>query len=178
MHKDSMEGTLAALSQLELAQGSLSITGIDLLRRQVLLEQRDIEALDWGALKEAFRKADSTAISVQALEGRKENGSFFREFLKQRLESTVPAEDTNALRVFIVVTGSVLFAPGSDLEPLEVEADCRCKVYHLRFRFAQNDVFDHLRGLIKALQPRTFNLTSPRDLRNAIADILEELQTL
>jgi hypothetical protein len=175
LHKDSIEGALAALSQVELADGSISITGLDLLRREVLLEQRNIHALDWPALKEAFRKADSSSISVQALEGRKENGTFFRDFMKQRL---VESSAVTPLRIFIVVTGSVLFSPGSDLEPLQMEEKCNCKVYHLRFRFAPDDVFDHLRGLIKPLQPKTFNLSNPRDLREAIADILGELQQL
>jgi hypothetical protein len=172
-----MEGAIAALSQLDLAQGSLSITGLDLIRREVLLEQRDIQELDWVALQDAFHKADSSLISVRALEGRKENGTFFREFLKQRL-TTAPASEQVPLRVFIVVTGSILFAPGADLEPLQLEVDCHCRVYHLRFRLTQGDVFDHLRNLMKPLQPRTFNLTTPRDLRKAIAEILVELQKL
>src|SRR5262245_18218810 len=39
-HNDSTLGALSALSQMELSEGSISITGLDLVRRQVMFEQQ------------------------------------------------------------------------------------------------------------------------------------------
>src|SRR6185369_7585503 len=115
-------------------------------------------------------------VSTADLQGAKNNGAFFREFLSQRLTS--PAPDSDAMRVMVVVTSSRLFENGSDLRPLQIEGDCNCRVYYLRFRLNVNDVFDQLEKLMKPLHPRTFNLITARDLRNAIAEIVEDLGKL
>ena len=82
------------------------------------------------------------------------------------------------MRVIIVVTSAQLFESGSDLRPLQIEGDCNCRVYYLRFRLNVNDVFDQLDKLMKPLRPRTFNLMSALDLRKAIAEIVEDLGKL
>jgi hypothetical protein len=170
-------GALAALSQMDVDQGSISIAGLDLTRHEVLFEQKDFQSVEWRALMEALEKAQIPEISAAALEDRKNNGAFFREFLSERIASGNSSTET-PLRVFIVVTSSLLFESGSDLRPIAVEGDCHCRVYHLRFRLNVNDVFDELGRLMKPLRPRTFNLMTPNDLRKAIAAIVNDLEDL
>ena len=157
-HNDDTMGALAALSQMELTDGSISITGLDLVRRQVLFDQRDFKRVRWNSLMEAMKKAQSPNISASALEGSKNNAAFFREFLDQRLTSE--SAEGDPLRVIVLVTSSRLFESGSDLRPLQIEGDCHCRVYYLRFRLNVNDVFDQLDKLIKPLHPHVFNLLS------------------
>jgi len=176
-HNSITIGALAALSQMELNQGSISIAGLDLVRHEVLFEQNDFDSIKWPALMDAMEKAQAPEVSAAALEARKKNGAFFRQFLNQRIE-TGSNSAGKPLRVFIVVTSSLLFESGSDLKPIVVEGGCNCRVYHLRFRLNVNDVFDELEKFMKPLRPRTFNLMTARDLRKAIAAIIEELQNL
>jgi hypothetical protein len=177
-HNDSTLGALAALSQMDLAEGTVSITGLDLVRRQVMFEQHDVQNVDWLSLIGAMKKAQSPNISTDALQGAKNNGAFFRETLNDRLVGDSTARDPNAMRVIVVVTSSRLFESGSDLRPIQIEGDCNCRVYYLRFRLNLNDVFDQLERFIKPLHPRVFNLLSARDLRRAIAEIVEDLGKL
>jgi hypothetical protein len=172
-HNDDTVGALAALSQMELTDGTISITGLDLVRRQVLFDQRDFKRVRWNSLMDAIKKAQSPNISASALEGSKNNAAFFREFLDKRLTSDPVQSD--AMRVIIVVTSSRLFESGSDLRPLQIEGDCHCRVYFLRFRLNVNDVFDELEKLIKPLHPHVFNLLNARDLRKALAEIVDDL---
>jgi hypothetical protein len=174
-HSEYASGTLAALSQIELANGSLSITGLDLVRREVVFDQRNFRRIDWSGLMRAFREATTPEISAAALEGRMTNGAFFRDFLNQRVVS----EDTDSpFRVFIIVSGSLLFERGSDLEPLQYNGECECVIYHIRFRLNRNDVFDELQKLIRPFKPRTFDVRFPADLRRAIAEILEDISEI
>lgn len=175
LHNDDTIGAMAALSQVELASGRMSVTGLDLVRRKIIFEQDDFHSVKWDSLMDAVKRAQSPDISTDALQGSKNNGAFFRDYLDKQVTSE-PGE--NPLRVFIVVTSSTLFENGSDLRPLQVEGDCHCRTYYLRFRLSFNDVFDQLEKLMKPLHPRTFNLMSARDLRNAIAEIVEELGKL
>ena len=175
LHNDDTIGAMSALSQLELSSGGISVAGLDLVRRKIIFEQPDFHTVKWDSLMDAVKRAQSPDISTDALQGSKNNGAFFRDYLERQVMSE-PAEEP--LRVFIVVTSSTLFESGSDLRPLQVEGDCHCRTYYLRFRLTFNDVFDQLEKFMKPLHPRTFNLISPRDLRNAIAEIVAELEKL
>jgi hypothetical protein len=167
-------GALAALSQMQLAEGSISIAGLDLVRRQVQFEQHGIRSVNWPSLMEALKKAQSPELSAKALQGSKNNGAFFREYLNQRINSE--GLSANGMRVIILVTSSQLFQRGSDLAPLQIEGNCNCRIYHLRFRLNMIDVFDEIEKIIKPLHPRTFNLLTPKDLRKAIAEIVGDLE--
>jgi hypothetical protein len=175
-HNDDTLGALAALSEMDLTDGSLSIAGLDLTRRQVLFEQRDLQHVEWASLMQAMKRAQSPDISAKALQGSKNNGAFFREFLNERL--TADSTVADGMRVVIVVTSAQLFESGSDLRPLQIEGDCNCRVYYLRFRLNVNDVFDQLEKFMKPLRPRIFNLITARDLRKAIAEIIQDLGKL
>jgi hypothetical protein len=175
-HNDDTLGALFALSQMEPAAGTMSIAGLDLVRRQVIFDQRDFKSVKWSSLMDAMKKADSPDISTNALKGSKNNGAFFRDFLDKQLNAE-PAEGS-PVRVFIVVTSSTLFENGADLRPLQIEGDCHCRAFYLRFRLNINDVFDQLEKFIKPLHPKTFDLITARDLRKAIAEIVEDLGKL
>jgi hypothetical protein len=141
-----------------------------------MFEQRDLRSVKWASLMEAMKKAQMPRVSAQDLQGAKNNAAFFREILNERLTSE-PAEG-DPLRIVVVVTSPRLFEGGSDLRPLQIEGDCKCRIYYLRFRLNVNDVFDELEKIMKPLHPRTFNLLSARDLRKAMAEIVEDLDKL
>src|SRR5207245_11533314 len=128
--------------QLEPACGNVSIIGLELVRNQVIFEEPSIHGPNWQSLMEALKKAQSPELSAQDLQGSKNNGAFFREFLSQRINSE--GFDGSPIRVLIIVTSSQLFQRGSDLTPLQVEGDFRCRVYHIRFRLQMADVFSEM----------------------------------
>jgi hypothetical protein len=164
---------VTTLAQMQLSNSSISVTGIDLVNRQIPFEQRDLRDLNWSALAAAFaRPSDAKKVTVGALENSKIRGAFLRDMLAQRLRN--PAEP---LRVIVVVSNNVLLEAGSDLEPLRLEGDCHCRFYHIRFPLNKDDVFDDIRQLIKRFQPKTFNVASARDLREAVAAIASDIAT-
>jgi hypothetical protein len=78
------------------------------------------------------------------------------------------------MRAIVVIANNVVLEE-SDREPLQVKGDCRCRVYHIGFPLNKNDGVDHLRQLIKPFGPKTFTVTSARDLREAIAAIVSDI---
>jgi len=164
---------VTTLAQMQLSKSSISVTGIDLVNRQIPFEQRDIRDLDWSTLAAAFaRPIDTKKVTVAALENSKTRGAFFRDTLAQRLRNPV-----EPLQVIVVISNNVLLESGSDLEPLRLEGDCGCRFYHIRFPLNKDDLFDDIRQLIKRFQPKTFNVASPLDLREAVAAIASDIAT-
>jgi hypothetical protein len=173
-HNEQIAAAINTLSQMKLAQGSMSVMGLDILHRKVPFRQSDLDSspLDWKRLAEALRTIDNDTVSAALLQA-KGSAPFFREVMGGQLMPSAGAP-----RVFIVISSSLLFGQGSDRKPLELQGDCGCRVYHLRFRHTVNDVFDDLERLLKPLRPKTFNLVAPRDLRKAVAEIIKDIENL
>jgi hypothetical protein len=162
------------ISQIRPAAGSVSTTALDLTNRSTVFEQREFRQLNWPDLEAVFiRSKDAFQVGVPALEGLKDHGKFFRETLRTRLDARRAPK-----LVFVIVSGSLLFAEGSDVKPLNVEGDCNCRFYHIRLRLNKDDVFDDLGKLIKPFHPTTFDIMNARDFRKALAEIVEDLDRL
>jgi hypothetical protein len=71
-----------------------------------------------------------------------------------------------------------MFERGSDLSAMKVAAGCDCRIYHLRVRANANDVFDHIERLIRPLRPKTFDIESAEDFREALSKIVQDLEGL
>ena len=190
-----MLGIVKVLSQLELSNGSLHITALDILRRTVLFEQDAGHELDWPRLHAALMQVNPLSIPVQALEGRRNNAAFFRETLERRLPPA-PAEaqgnngtnghgsngKSNAaeapLYVVIVVSSPAIFERGADLTPVQPPPGADLRAYYLQYPVNANNVWDDLPRMLRPMEPRRFDLQSPEEFRRALARILDELRAL
>lgn len=161
----------AVLSQLRPKPGSVSIAVLDLTHRSMPFEQRNLVQLNWKDIAQVFTNAsDAVKVEVSALEALKEHGTFLRATMEQRLKS-----EAKSRRVIILVSGSLLFAPGSETPVLKSEGECNCRIYHVWLRLTKDDVFNDLRKLIKPLRPTTYSVLTAADFRRAMTNIVEDL---
>jgi hypothetical protein len=174
-HTENMLAGLTVLSRLDLAAGSRSVTGLDLLRREVAFEQEGRSPLDRAALVEALERVNRSAISVDALTGRKDNPAFLRRYIEGRVASSPPDSSDDPLKVLILVAGVMRFEDSPDLSEVELEGRCDCRVFHLRFKQELQDLFDQVDDLLKPLDPPTWDIFSPRDFRRVIGEIVDDL---
>jgi hypothetical protein len=164
----------SVLSQLQLTSGDVSVAAVDVVNQNVAFEQNAFGELDWPGLSAQFNRfAADQVIALPALQSLKKRSSFLRELLEQRLAAV--GQQT---RILILISGSLSFERGSDLSAVKVEGDCNCRIYHLRVRLNGGDAFDHVERLIKPLRPKTFNIESPEDLREALGKIVQDLESL
>ncbi len=172
-HNEDVTAVLNTLSQMKLSRGSrMSLTGLDILQRRIVYQQEDLTSLDWPGFAEAFKKVDNYSVSVATLQA-KGGAGFLRDSVSQIL-----SRPGDRLRVVFVISSSFVFVRGSDRNPIEMKGACNCLVYHLRFRHDPGDSFDDLEKILKPLRPKTFNLSSPRDFRRALAEIIQDLEVL
>jgi flagellar motor protein MotB len=159
------------LSQLRPTPGSVSTTVLDLTNRSIPFEQRNLLQLNWKDIVPVFtHTADDFKVDVSAVEGLKEHATFFRTALEKRLNG-----EARLRRAIILVSGSLLFAQGSNDSALKLAADCNCRVYHVWLRLTRDDTFDDLGNLIKPLRPVTYKVLTGADFRKAITDIVQDL---
>ena len=161
----------AALSQIQPSSGSVSTVALDLVNRSIPFQQRDARQLNWSDLASALTLSlEDYKVRLPALEALKQHGTFLRESISERL-----AMQSSQMRVLIFVSGSLSFERGSEASPIKLEGDCNCRAYFVRIRITKDDVFDDLEKVIKPLHPKTFDVLTPRDFRDALADIIADL---
>jgi hypothetical protein len=180
----TMLGMLRVLAQMEVPNGSLHITALDLLHRQVVFEQDNVRSLNLRRLHNALAQINPLRVSVQDLEERRRNAAFFRGVLQDLLQPTSsrPARGGEAspepYRVFVLLSSPQLFTEHSDLDPLPPLEGCDCRIYHLQYRINSLNIWDQLPRILRELHPTRFQLESPADFRRALARILAELRGL
>ncbi len=170
--RNRMLAATSIFSQMRLSAGTLSVFAVDLINRNIPFEQSRFEELNWPGLEAAFGPLGAaSSISVPALESAKERAPFLRQSLQQRL-----ADRGSSPRVLILIAPALSFERGSDLSPLKLAEDCRCRLYHVRLRVNRDDVFDEVEKLLRPLHPRTFDVTSAEDFRKVLAEIVRDLE--
>ncbi len=189
-----MLGIVKVFSQMEIPNGSLHITALDIVRRNVFFEQDAGDELDWPRLSNALAQINPLSIPVQALEGRRQNAAFFRDVLQRRFPPPVPAAThrgnggngggdgspsaAEPLRIYIVVSSPVAFERGSDLSPVVAPRGADYRVYHFQYRLGTGYSWDDLPRVLHELAPQRFDLQTPEEFRHAIARLLADLRAL
>jgi hypothetical protein len=198
---------LKVVSQMELSQGKLNVSLLDLTRRKVLFTQDGTDPrkqpLDWPRLQPALLTADANKIDVHALEDSRQNAQFFLEQVQRRLGAGDPD------RALIVLSAPMQFTSGEDTHRIEIPEGTRAKIFYIRYhalpvrepvaspfggrggnrRFGYppqqqqrgtsgREGPDQLEPLLKPLQPRVFDVYDPEQFRKALADVMKELERL
>ena len=190
---------LKVISQMELSQGDLNVSMVDVTRRQVLFTQAHVgakDSLDWPKLRPALVEADPNKINVHELSDSAQNPQFFVEQVR-RLVKTEAA--------LIVLSGPMAFPSGDDRRPIELEDKPEGRVFYLRYHPAPvrvggeqmpmrlegrrrgvglsqtpsgllaQEAPDSLASLLKPLQPRIYEIYNPEQFRKALAEVMKEI---
>jgi hypothetical protein len=184
---------LRVLSQVEVQNGAVSVTALDLGRRRILFEQRDTRNFDFVGLRTGLATLNPAVVDVKDLQNRLAAGAYFREVLASKLADSAAqnhggngspflgsaaSASEEPFRAIIVVSTPVLFERRTDLAPLVPPADCNCRIYHVRYRLGTQDLWDELSRLVARFRPRRFEVSNPEDFRRALAAIMSDLQKL
>ncbi len=130
---------LRTLSEMDIKNGSINVTLLDLERRKVSFNQEGASKLDWTRLRSALMDNDTNSIDVHALENHEQNAQFFVSEIRKRLENTESNGDVplgltaDPARVLIVLSGPMAFPKGQDLRPIEATPEPGARVFYIRY---------------------------------------------
>ncbi len=168
-----------AFSQIDVSNGVVNLATLDLTRQKVSFEQSNINSsqLDWAELRDVLTAADPSKIDIRSLQGRKYNAAFLRDEIARRIPSREENQSAVPMRVIILLSSSVAFSAREGLREIELPRECDCLVYHLRFDWWSSRLaaFDDIDKVLKPLKLRKFSASSAREVRKALAVMLEEI---
>jgi hypothetical protein len=187
---------LKVLSGIQLRDGSLDVTLLDLTRRRAW-EEKDAHGLDWPMLREPLVSNSPGVIDAHSLAARAE----MRQFLWDEVAGRLSPEDTTQdgkqpLRVVIVLGAPVFLGRQYKVETEPVPRDSKRRVYYLRYRpvpparpvfdpFTQTArpavnalPSDDVGNTLKPLDVRVFGAITPQEFRKAVASMLAEISRM
>jgi hypothetical protein len=167
-YRKNLSEMLNTLSQLKLARGSISITGLDLIHRSTPFRQSNVRTLDRVGLTNAITSKDYDIVRAES--AGIQASSFLLDAFNEHL-----ANPSHVSRALIFVSSGTVFEGDRDPGAVTVPKDYDCRAYHLILRETVADAFDDLDPVLKPLHPNTFDVRSPLDFRKALAEITKDL---
>jgi hypothetical protein len=168
----------SVLSALDLKQGCIQITALDILRRHIVLPRTSASEVDWRNLRDQILSPDKVMVSVADLKGKKQAGRFFQEEVEQTMAQQPPPcklNSANPLHMIAVLSRGTSFPSGS-AKP-QIQSGCNCKVFYLR-QTGDGRSGDDLKSMLKPLAPTQFQFSNPLDFRKALLEFTQAIEKL
>lgn len=179
----NMVPALKLFSQMEVAEGAVHITLLDVPKRRVIFEQDTSGQLDWTQAREGLTEADPNKIDVHSLEHREETAQFFVQQVRQRLmpQLTPSQQEDEPFHVLIVLSGPMPVEGARNIRPMEPAAKSRGKVYYVRYHLPVARVtptFDTRSryGNSRRAIPATARPQAPAEADDSLEPLLKPLQ--
>lgn len=185
------------LSQVDWGSAEFSLALLDLSRRHVTYRQDNREELDWSRAADSLSELNPGIIDVKSLEKRQYGAEFFLDEIRRRIGATRESGPRRA-HIVIVLSSAVRFESGQEVHPIALDSPPESKVFYIRYlpaprivpgrsggRHERGDLradygpqLDQLEPLLKPLEPRLFDVSSPEQFRKALAAILSAIEKL
>jgi hypothetical protein len=185
------------ISQVDWRNTEFNVSLVDLAHHRVAFQQDHVRRIEWRRARRSLEEINPGIVDVRSLAQRAHNAEFFLTEIGRRIREPRDSQP----RVVIVLSGPVEFQSGQELNPIDLAPRPDFKVYYLRYqepppavvlgrpigrqgwaqtkRLPQRQAFrpelDQLEPLLKPVDPRLYDLTSPEQVRRALAGMMADI---
>lgn len=180
------------LSQIGWKNATFSLALLDLARRRIAWQQDDMDDPDWWQAAGSLAEVNPGIIDVKSLANRKHSAQFFLDEIGRRIGTPKGSP------ILIVLSSPVEFEPGQEMSPIARASASNARVFYIRYqplpplpagrrqmlnatlppRAGFVPPVDQLAPLLKPLDPRLFEVSTPEQFRKALANIIGEISKL
>jgi hypothetical protein len=176
----TLHGATSVFSQLKPDHGCVRVSAVDILHLDVTLDRTFANPeSDWRNVHNSIlRNRDTSKVDIRTLTGRTKAREFFHQFLDRVIsDSTGCGQDSgNIERAVVVVSDSLVFPKGIDTEPVVPRNLQAARFFHVRISPEHQPAYDQVGHMLDPLHPRRFDVTSPKQLRHAVAEIIRDIE--
>ncbi|HZR28521.1 MAG TPA: hypothetical protein VFA71_07050 [Terriglobales bacterium] len=169
----------SVLGALDLKQGCIQITALDVLRRHIVLPRTSANEVNWGKLRDQLLSPDKVMVSVEDLKGKQQAGRFFHEEVEQTMAQQQPPlcklASATTVHMIAVLSRGTSFPSGS-AKP-QIQPSCNCKIFYLR-QTGNGHSGDDLKNMLKPLSPAQFQFGNPQDFRKELLEFTQAIEKL
>jgi hypothetical protein len=168
--------TASVLGAIDLKQGCIQVTALDVLRRRTILPPTTAGEVNWQKIRNEIMSPDKAMVSIADLKGRQQAGKFFQEEVERHMTQPPVCKLNSAapLHMIAILSRGVNFPSGS-VQP-KIEPGCNCKVVYLQKTDSLHGS-DNLRNMLKPLSPKLLQFGSPEDFRRKLIEFTQAIKS-
>lgn len=164
-------------SQLDLKNGCVRLSMVDLRRQKIFVDHVEVHALDWITIRRELESLNRNKIDVGALAGQKQEPAFLARYLEGLWTATQECRlsDPQPAHVLIMVSDAFVFPNGAKMTTVDPRRMMGNEAYYLRLVPAIGAHWDELRAVLKPVHPVQFDVANSRDFRKVLAHLSASL---
>ena len=166
------------LAQMQLEKGCIRVTGLDVLRRQEIFWRAPGDEVDWWQTRKELLERSLHTVGVDDLRARLESAQYLRRQL-ERLWSEPDAcagQPPPDERIVILLSHGVLFPLRTQVDPAQVDRNCRCRFFYVRLEPNQDYLFDLVPKVLRPISPKVILSRSPEEFRKDLGALLKAIE--
>jgi hypothetical protein len=154
----------------EPAVGAISITAVDVVRREVLYRQRDSRQIDFARVIQGLTPARTMTVDIRDLEP----GNGLRDFLGQTIADEIHESQPNA----VILISPRVSDVGGGLRPTFTRSDqSTCSIFYMALDVESANISpDPIAAAVKRSKGVEYAIRYPADLIRAWADVTRRMQ--
>lgn len=168
------------LSQLELGQGCVRFSAIDILRQKVFADRRPVTEVNWGELFHSVATLERTKIDVRVLQEERATAGTFARFLEQVSADTVACgmRDPKPGHVLLVISDAFLFPGNTQMAAVRRELMPGAICYYLQMDPITGGRWDQIGRVLSPLHPKHWEFSDATRFRKVIAELIADLERI
>ena len=172
LFQSNLSNLLSVVTRLHAPNGTAKLTGVNLEDQTRAFDEVDLKDVTPELLDGAFKK-ETGIVSLDALARSREQGTFFRDTLKERL-LRAQNDNSGARHAIVVVSAASAFQNSSGLT-IRRGGDCHCQVFYIRFALFPGER-DDIDNILEEYKPQVFEPLTWRDFREDFGKIYAQLR--
>jgi hypothetical protein len=161
------------------ANGCVRISGIDITSMEAVFQRTPPEKMEWEKLRNLRTTTKLAEVSVSALQNRKEQPIFLRDYLTS-LQAPIEHCGTSVeapLHAVIFVSHSFAFPNGSHKDDFHLADRSSFRVHYIQLNAGSRTSYDDLGSLLKSADAKSHEVYEPRQFREALAKTISDLSS-
>jgi hypothetical protein len=200
---DVLIPALKVVSQLNMPEGSLDVSLLDLVHQRVALSQAKVNSLNWTAIKGFFAAFNPGVVDVATLESQWKMRGFFEDQINRVMHSPAHHAPGDGHAV-IVLSGPAFFEGTAKEETPELDKTSDSRIFYIRYRPIAPEALsprrrvrpgmrlpppvrpvfffamplDDLEKPLEPLNSRIFDVISAEQFRRVLASVMDQIARL
>ena len=166
------------LSQLELKDGCVRFSAIDILRQKVFADRVRGNEADWNELARSIEKLQRNRIDAHVLQQQKTTPALFAHFLEDTAADPPSCGNPGAppARVVVVVSDAFLFPFKTEMASVLPERMRGVQCYFLQLNPVRGGTWDQMGRVLRPLHPKHWEFSNATRFRKVLAELVADIE--
>jgi len=124
INADTLLQVSNVLSQVDLKNGCVRFSAIDILRQKTFIERQNAATIDWDKIIQMVEDFERVKIEARVLASQKQTADAFAKFVEKLLDDPGCEVSGSPLHVLVVVGDAFIFPNGTAVRSVRVRPMC------------------------------------------------------